>query len=176
MLLIYFCIKEILEPNIAESTILYKIIYLPKYLIFNIMISNRTIVLLFLLSISFLSYSQTYYTSYIKLIKGSQTTSQGVADDVVKVDEKNNKITISNPNPKYQTYILKIKNKKPALATNDEGEIFESKEETIYTCELVNNNGTIAVDIFIDTFFQTISMQAKYASEYTKWNYSKVVE
>lgn len=140
------------------------------------MIFNRTIFFFILLSISFFSYSQTYYTSYFKIIKGSQTTYQEVTDDVVKVDEKNNKITISNPNPKHQTYILKIKNKKPALATNDEGKIFEKKDETIYTCEFVNNNGTSIVDIFIDTFFQTISMQAKYASEYTKWNYSKVVE
>lgn len=137
---------------------------------------NRVIVLLILLSISFFGYSQTYYTNYLKIIKGSETTSQSVADDVVKVDEKINKITISNPDPKYQTFIFKIKKKEPALTENDEGKIVESKEETIYTCELVNNNGTVIFDIFINTFYQTIILQGKYDPVYSKWNYSKAVE
>lgn len=137
----------------------------------------KTLILPLFFLFTFNSYSQIYQTNYLEVFEGGKKVAGSAASDKILVVENNNKITISNPDPKYKTFILKIKKKfKEKKYDKVKKDFVDDDDAFVYACELINQHGVQEFFLIVNTFYQTIKLigVSDNGENYTLWHYNEV--
>lgn len=137
----------------------------------------KNLILPLFILFAFNSYSQIYQTNYLEVFEGGKKVAGSAASDKILVDEINNKITISDPDPKYKTFILKIKKKFPDQKYDKNKKTFVDDDDAfVYACELINQHGVQEFFLVVNTFYQTIKMigVSDNGENYALWYYNEV--
>lgn len=137
----------------------------------------KNLILPLFILFAFNSYSQIYQTNYLEVFEDGKKVGGSAESDKIEVNEDNNKIIISNPNPEYKTFILKIKKKfKDSKYDKVKKDLVDDDDAFVYACELINQHGVQEFFLIVNTFYQTIKLigVSDNGENYALWHYNEV--